>query len=178
MKCLTVLTCMAAVLLGVAACSSTTTGQPVSTTQAGGPTSTNSPSTPTSAGGSGTLPVSHPCSLLSSNDFTTLGASSAPTEEMVGTAHSCDFDSSDFSMGVGIRTNAGLADFQPPGAAPKNITVGSHQAKQQSGDTGACTVAIGVSNSSRVDVVVTPISTGDPCPIALQIANLVEPKLP
>lgn len=181
MKRLTVLTCLVVTLVGVAACNSTTTGQPgaASTTQSGGPTSaTSSPDTPTSAGGSGGLPVDHPCSLLSSSDLTTLGVSAQPTEGTTGSAHTCDFDSSDFSMGIAIRTNVGLSGFNNPGGTPQNIQVGRHQAKQEVDNTGSCTVAIGITDSSRVDVLATPVLNGDPCPAALKIANIVEPKLP
>jgi hypothetical protein len=80
-------------------------------------------------------------------------------------------------MAVAIRTNAGLAGFQASGETLHNITIGKHQAEQYANST-TCYVAIGVSDSSRVDVSVTQILTGDPCPPAMTLANLIEPKLP
>jgi hypothetical protein len=125
------------------------------------------------------LPVNQSCSLLSSADLEQLGASSPTTQEMVGTAHTCEFDSADFTMEVGIRTDVGLAGFVASGnSGVHDITIGTHQAKEELADTGSCLIGIGVSTSSRVDVVVSPILTGDPCPTALRLANLVEPKLP
>lgn len=179
---LAVLTCLVATLGSVVACNSTTTGQPggATTTNDGGPPSNSASSsgTSTSVGGGHALPVDHPCSLLLSNDLAALGVSSAPTEQLVGSAHTCNFDSASFSMGVAIRTNVGLGGFQNPGGTPRNITIGTHQAKQEVDNTGACTVAIGVSDSSRVDVVASPILNGDPCPTALKVANMIAPKLP
>jgi hypothetical protein len=39
-------------------------------------------------------------------------------------------------------------------------------------------IVMGVTSSSRVDVTVNSGTRTDPCPIALQVAQLVEPKLP
>lgn len=98
---------------------------------------------------------------------------------MVGTAHVCEFDSNDFSMGVGIRTNVGLKDFQAAGGTVQDTTIGSHQAKEDTEtSSSSCVVALGVTDTSRVDVTVTSIGTSDPCPTALTLAQLVEPKLP
>jgi hypothetical protein len=97
---------------------------------------------------------------------------------MVGTGHACDFDSSDFALGYTIRTNVGLADYVTQGGPIRDVTIGTHQGKQQVGETGSCVVAIGVSGSSRVDVIVTGDGTTDPCPTALTLARMVEPRLP
>jgi hypothetical protein len=96
---------------------------------------------------------------------------------MVGTAHSCEFTSSDYSVIVGIRTNVGLSGFQSSGGKVTAQSIGSHQAKQEL-DSPTCTIAIGVSDSSRVDVTVTAIFNADPCQGAADVAKLVEPKLP
>jgi hypothetical protein len=44
--------------------------------------------------------------------------------------------------------------------------------------TGSCIIAMGVTSSSRVDVSLNSGPRVDPCPLALQVAQLVEPKLP
>jgi len=116
--------------------------------------------------------------LLSSSDLEQLGASTPPTQEMIGTAHACDFDSADFAMIVAIRTNVGLQGFTSAGGTAQNTTVGTHQAKQVIDSAGSCIIGIGVSDSSRVDVTVQPGASEDPCPAALKLANIVEPKLP
>lgn len=179
MKRLAVVVGLVAVLGGLTACGATTTGQPSATTTAGGggPTAgSGSPSTTSGGGGAG-LPVDAPCSLVSTSDLAQLGVSAAPQTGAVGTAHTCDFDSADFSMGIAIRTNGGLDAFNNPGGTPQQVTVGKHQAKRELDNTGSCTVAIGVSASSRVDVTVTPILNGEPCAPAMRLATIVEQKL-
>jgi len=166
---------LAAMVVGLSACGNSTGGQPTPATTSA--TQGRSTGTPTSSGGGNTWPVDHACSLLSASDLAALGASGQPTEDMVGTAHACEFASTDFSMGLAIRTNGGLGAFQSNGETLHNSTIGKHQAEQYANST-TCYIAIGVSDSSRVDVSVTQILTGDPCPPAMTLANLIEAKLP
>jgi uncharacterized protein DUF3558 len=168
-----VLAAFAMALAGVAGCGAKTVGRasPVIRTS----TAVSSPSSSVSAGG---LPGNHACSLLSSADLRQLGASSPPTQEMIGTAHACDFDSDEFAMGVVLTTDAGLAVFDPAGGVVHDTTIGSHQARQVAEGKDTCYVVIGVSPSSRVDVDVTGDGTTDPCPTALTLARLVERRLP
>jgi len=56
---------------------------------------------------------------------------------------------------VAIRTNGGLSAYQSSGGTVADIKVGSHQAKQETVNL-SCVIAIGVTDSSRVDVTVTP----------------------
>ncbi|HEY1571049.1 MAG TPA: DUF3558 family protein [Pseudonocardiaceae bacterium] len=163
---------MGSVLLCVAACGGTTVGQP-----AAAPTSASAGASSATPGPDG-LPVGQPCSLLSPADLQRLGVTEQPTQEMVGTAHTCSLNTSMDALGVGIRTNVGLAGYTAAGGPVHDITLGGHQAKEELGNTGSCVVAIGVSASSRVDVVVTGDGTTDPCPTALTLARLVERRLP
>jgi Protein of unknown function (DUF3558) len=172
---------LTAVLLGVAACNGSTTGQPSPATTPAAVTS--GPVTATSApgGGANSLPVDDPCSLLSSADLQQLGVSAPPTKDKVGTANSCELDTADDHFGVDVRTDGGLADFAPvAGGGPVTAPdLGGHQAKEQADkNASSCTVAIGVSDSSRVDVTATGNGNTDPCPATLAVAKLVEPKLP
>lgn len=173
---------LTAVLLGAVACNGSTTGQPSPATTPAGVTSGTGPVTATSAPGSGgSLPADDPCSLLSSADQQQIGVSSPPTKDKVGTANSCELDTADDHFGLDIRTDGGLADFAPvAGGGPVTAPdVGGHQAKEQADkNSSSCTVAIGVSDSSRVDVTATGDGNTDPCPAALAVAKLVEPKLP
>ncbi len=176
MKRLVVLAGLAAVLVGAAACNNSTPGQASAATTT---TGSQPGDTSTAGGGGNALPVNHACSLLSSAELEQLGVSAQPTQEMVGTAHACEFDSAEFSMAIGIRTDVGLAGFTDSGGIVHGTTIGRHQAKQEVDNTGSCVIGIGVSASSRVDVTVTPgDQTSDPCPTALKLANIVEPKLP
>lgn len=175
MKRLVLLAGLAATLLGVAACNSSTPGQATAGTST---TTQNQPPPTSSSGGGNSLPVSNPCSLLSSGDLSQLGVTTTPTKNQIGTAHACELDNAEGHIIVGIRTNVGLDGYQPNGGTVKDLTVGSHQAKQEVDATGSCIIALGVSSSSRVDITVTGDGTNDPCPTTMSVAQLVEPKLP
>ncbi len=101
-----------------------------------------------------------------------------PTPTKLGSSKSCEFSPNGKNLIVGTRTNAGLAGVQPGGGEIKDITIGSHQAKQLLLAGGSCGVYLGVTSSSRVDVVLNAGASTDPCPLALKIAELIEPKLP
>ena len=164
-----VLAAFAVALVGVAGCGGTTVGR-------ASPVVRTSP--PTSSSTRDGLPVNQACSLLSSADFQQLGASSPPSQEMVGTAHACEFNSDEFALGVAIRTNVGLAGFVPLERAVHDTTIGRHQAREETSDGYSCDIAIGVSASSRVDIDVSGDGTTNPCPTALTLARMVERRLP
>jgi uncharacterized protein DUF3558 len=164
---------LAATLIAAAACNSSTPGQP----SAGGSVAGSPP--PTSAAGGNALPVDQPCSLVSQSALSEIGESAPPTPDMVGTAHDCSLTTPDFSIGVAIRTDVGLSGFTTNGGTAQNLTIGTHQAKQElDSASGSCVIGIGVTDSSRVDVTVTPGATADPCPTASKLATAIEPKLP
>ncbi|MFD9701226.1 DUF3558 domain-containing protein [Lentzea sp. NPDC059081] len=178
------LTCVAAVALTtITACTGVTPGSPGPAPGTGGSASnenarsTTSPATPTDA--KEPLESTDPCSLLTRSEAEqVMGPLDAePAQEKVGSARVCDFAPNQASLGVGIRTNVGLAGIQPNGGEVKDVTVKRHQAKQLLGATGSCGVYIGVTSSSRVDVVLNAGASTDPCPLALKIAELVEPRL-
>lgn len=185
MKRLCALVGMAAMLVGVTACGGPTPGQPTPATTTGG--SSLSSGVNPSGGSSVTssepdaLPVDQPCSLYSSSDLEQLGASSPPSQDMVGTAHSCELSTSNGHIGLDIRTDAGISAFTPvPTGDPVTDTpIGKHQAKQQDVPKElTCFVILSVNSTSRVDVSTTGNGTADPCPTAVKAATLVEPKLP
>lgn len=165
-----VLAAVAVALVGVAGCGHSTAGQ-------ASPVVRTSPPASAPPSGDG-LPVDQACSLLSSADFRQLGASSPPTQEMIGTAHACDFSSDEFALGLAIRTNVGLAGFVPLERPVHDTTIGRHQAREETSDGYSCDLAIGVSASSRVDIGVTGDGTTNPCPTALTLARMVERRLP
>jgi hypothetical protein len=171
---------VAVMLMSAAACNSSTQGEPSAqnTTGVGQPSSSDPTGSAATSGGTTTLPVDEPCSLLSSADLRSIEVSGQPTQDEIGTEHACEMDNSNGHIIVGVRTDVGLAGFQSSGGTVHGITVGSHQAKEVLGDTGTCLIGIGVSDSSRVDVSMTGFGSGDPCVGALSVAKLVEPKLP
>jgi hypothetical protein len=80
---------------------------------------------------------------------------------------------------VGLWSDLGLADMVINGPT-RDITIGSHQARRQEQEKNAlCLVAVGVTGNSRVDIAVNkdgPMASL--CDLAVEVATLVEPKLP
>lgn len=128
----------------------------------------------------GSLEDADPCTLLTRAEAEQVTGSlrDDPAREDAGTARGCGFNAKNGSFSVDIRTNAGLASVNAPGQVT-DVPVGRHQAKRFVGNTGSCVVAIGVTETSRVDVVLNASGgEGDPCEMATRIAELVEPRLP
>jgi hypothetical protein len=171
----------AAILLAATACGGPTTGQarPVPDTSAPAATtgSGTASSMPSSSNTGGSLDSRDPCSLLSQAEYSGLALTRQPEQSNLGTARGCKFGSHTAAMALDVRTNVGLAGFEANGGKMTDTTVGRHQAKQLLGVSGSCVIAMGVTSSSRVDVTVNSGTRTDPCPIALQVAQLVEPKL-
>jgi hypothetical protein len=122
-----------------------------------------------------------PCTLLTKGEAEEVtGAQSGdPVVEQHGSARVCNFSPQSARLGVGIRTTMGLEQVQSNGNVVQDIMVGRHEAKQAVGATGSCGIFIGVTESSRVDVVLNSGSPDeDPCPAAVRVAELVEPRLP
>jgi hypothetical protein len=170
----------AVTLVAVTACGESITGQAKSapdttttSTNTSGATSKTSSSMTSSS-----LRSIDPCSLLTSGEAAELGTSGESYPEKIGSVQACTWHLNDGSFSVGARTNVGLSGAQPNGGELKDIRVGHHDARQLLDITGSCGIFIGVTSSSRVDVVLNAGGRDDPCPPALQVAELVEPKLP
>jgi Protein of unknown function (DUF3558) len=183
-KRLVAVTGLAVLSIAVAACGSSVQGQPSPGTssspsvQQTGSAGATSGSSGSGGGGSTSLPTGQPCSLLSSSDLTQLGVSTPPSSDQIGTASGCDVTASAGAVALAIRTNEGLSALSSTGPST-SLTIGSHQAGQQTDSaTGGCLVVLGVSSTSRVDVVANTDDDAQACPTALQVAKLVEPHLP
>jgi hypothetical protein len=50
--------------------------------------------------------------------------------------------------------------------------------EEQGNTPGSCTVVLGATSSSRVDIVVVADATAQACQVATQVATKVEPHLP
>lgn len=164
-------------LVTVSACSAgQSAGTPLPETS---PTTATSTSVPGTSSSSGSSKDADPCSLLTQAEASGLGASGAPKREMVGTKDTCRWKTADATFQVGVRTNLGLAQVQPDGGQVTDLTVGNRPAKKVSGDgSGVCIIAVEISSSSRVDVTALGKPKEDACPLALKVAEAVEPKLP
>jgi hypothetical protein len=175
---LVVLAGLATLFVSAAACSNPTSGQPsAETTAKGGPPAGGRSSTSSAPTGGNSLPVDQPCSLLSSADLQQLGVSAQPVQDKVGIAPSCEADNASFHIVVSIFAHDGLSTIQTSGPV-HDIKVGSHQAKQEVDSTGSCVISMGVTDTSTTDVTVGALFGSDPCPTALRVAKLVEPRLP
>jgi hypothetical protein len=177
---------VAVLALGLARCSEKTPGEATSgggtdrPTIPPGDTGQSEPSAPTEpseGGDSGTAEL-QPCDLLSSTEKATLDLGPGAEEE-IGIARACQWQASgQHTITIGVFDDIGLDDVQSNGAK-QPTTVGSHDAVQYAGPLDACAIAIGVTDTSRVDV--SGVAGDDAtraCSVAKQAAELVEPKLP
>ncbi|RKT57337.1 DUF3558 domain-containing protein [Saccharothrix australiensis] len=176
-------------LLAVTACGDPVSGaaRRASTTTTGGTPGgvTTSPSggvSPSPSGGpTGSLDTTDPCALITRAEAEqALGPlRKEPKAGELGGARTCSFAPRTATFLIGIRTTVGLAGVQPDGGVLSDVTIGDRPAKELLGVTRSCGVYLGVSDSSRVDVVLNATSSGEePCPLARRIAELVEPRLP
>ncbi|MCR3719120.1 Protein of unknown function (DUF3558) [Prauserella flava] len=127
-----------------------------------------------------------PCSVLSSEELAKYGTFPQGSPENVGSARACTFDKDTDSpttdpnrvITVAMRDQQGLDDAVDRGNGIERAEAdGREYARIPS--TGPCTIAIGVSATSRVDVtVVATEGTEKSCTIADEVAAIVEPRLP
>lgn len=168
MKRVVELAVLALAAVSVAACGGPVAGQPSATPSGSSSSPAVSPSD--------SLLVDNPCELLSSSDLATLGVSSPPSVEQLDVP-TCEFQTSDYSVGVGIR-QATLAQLNNAGPMA-DVALHSHTAKQvESTQYGGCVVAIQATPSLRVDVSADGNVPDVACPEAVKVAQLVEPHLP
>jgi uncharacterized protein DUF3558 len=164
-KRLAVLVGMVGLGMGLAACSTGTPGQGV-------PTST--PSTSDAPGGLGSL---NACSLLSASEATSVGLPSTGTVSNAGSHSGCEWDGSQFTVGVDVRLDVGLSGIVATGGAITDTTIGRHTARQTDSQAG-CLIAMGITNSSRVDALATGNTQAGQCAEARAVAAFVEKRLP
>lgn len=172
---------VAAGLFALAACTSPTQG---TGTPAGPPTS--EPTTATSSAAGSALAAIQPCDLISQSQATqnTL-VPKGPSNE--GAARNCSWsnpvaDNGDgYAVEIGLRDSQGLKDINTDGFTMTDDQIGRHQGKQgEDTSTGDCLVFIGVTDTSRVDVVISDGNSDatEACQLANHYATLIEPELP
>ncbi len=116
--------------------------------------------------------------------MSSLGVTGEPKEGTSKSVPSCQWRvnkasvTDSYTIGVGIYERRGLKDIVADGEITKQ-QVGSRQAAQYLGEGGGhCAVALEVTESSRVDVLVTGGDAAKLCAPALEAAKLVESELP
>ncbi|MCP2179250.1 DUF3558 family protein [Prauserella alba] len=163
-------------------CSPGVEGQPEGSQTEKATASSLAPSSPSSAD---SLAGIDPCSLLKANELSKYGNFPQGSPGNVGVGKQCDFQKtregaadSTLVVSVNVRADQGLDDAQDMGQGVERAeNDGREYARIPS--EGSCTIAIGVSESSRVDVYAgTTAGTQKSCEIADEVAAMVEQKLP
>ena len=174
-------------LVGLAGCSDKTTGSAVpGAPQVSGSTTNEPTETPSSTptGGAGSLTDVDPCALLTSDGQAKLGVSGGEKHD-VGSGRGCQWqvraqDGNLHIFTVSVYDKVGIKDL-PKDLVINNLPdIGNHHAVQNPAKQGgACSVVMGVTDSSRVTataVAGTDVQLG--CQLAMQLAQYVEPGLP
>ncbi|WP_083665892.1 DUF3558 family protein [Saccharomonospora sp. CUA-673] len=145
----------------------------------------SAPSSPQGGDAGEALAGLEPCQLIGADQLAEFGDMAPGQPENVGTARDCRFDLANrestertLLISVGIRDQQGISDAQDRGNGIDHGEVDGRQFARIP-STGSCTVAIGVTESSRVDVYAgTTDGTEEACRIADEVAAMVEPELP
>ena len=122
----------------------------------------------------------NPCDLVTHRDATQLGLGKGAKDSLVPRTCTWDLAKPGDTVRVWMQDGIGLAVLPTGGHA---LHLGSHDAIRSLGPTvgplHSCQVAIGVTGSSRVDVVANASAgTRLACSVAMRTARLVEPNLP
>ncbi|SEF30549.1 Protein of unknown function [Amycolatopsis pretoriensis] len=141
-----------------------------------------------SSGGGGTQSITDACSLLEAGDVSSFGEFKEPVPGTTGDVRTCRFQQKVASasenakvIGVNIRDTASVAQVNDTGGGVVDKDVNGRKAKEAPGgaSVAACTLALPVGDSSRVDVAVTGAESADQaCQVAEAVAKAVEPRLP
>ncbi|MCP2256050.1 Protein of unknown function (DUF3558) [Prauserella aidingensis] len=174
------------VLVGVSACSSSEGGEATTEPPASAQPSMSAPSSSVASNPEGSLAGTEPCSLLSKSDVSKYGEQiEGPIRENIGSSRGCRFKKpfqseprGSFVLGVGIRDEQGVKDAVDQGyGIQKTEADGRTFARIPGAD--ACIVAIGVTETSRVDVsITTAAGTEKACQVASEVSDVVAARLP
>src|SRR5690606_34886582 len=169
----------------VTSCANSESGTPqVSDGPSSNPTSSSAVTSASADDGNGTTHLSglDPCSFLSRSDAAQYGPVDEPQRKMVGTADTCSWepDRSEVSgdragVSMAIRENAGVQDMPDRGMGVQRTSENGRDYVRSPSPTG-CTIAIGVTDASRVDVLVTASDIDKACEMANTLVETVEPK--
>lgn len=174
------------VLVGVSACSSSEGGEATTEPPAAEQPSMSAPSSSAASSPKAPLAGTDPCSLISKSDVSKYGEQiQGPSRENIGSNRGCRFKKpfqsepkGSFAMTVGIRDGQGVKDAVDQGyGIQKTEDEGRTFARIPGAD--ACIVAIGVTETSRVDVSISMAAgTEKACQVASEISDVVASKLP
>jgi hypothetical protein len=183
-----VLAVTALVTVGAAACSDKTGGEAtgVSTASPGTTSSSRAPlptdglptgSSEPSSDPSGSSPLEsvEPCQL-SQGVAAQLDLGTGAKQELVGVRY-CRYHASSTTLDVEVYLKSGIEDYV--GTSATQTKIGEHDALVAKEALGQCSVVLGVTDNSRVDVVAgTQGDQSKSCELATQVATALEPSLP
>lgn len=139
----------------------------------------------TASAGAGDAPTAtlQPCSLLDEADLAGYGSFQEPAEKDTGGSRACDWQTQpgandSLVIGVNIWDDQGVADVNDAGNGVDRTQANGRDLARTVIGTRVCLLAIGVTESSRVDVQVTASDAQRACEVADEVAGKVEPKLP
>src|SRR5690606_37021946 len=127
-----------------------------------------------------------PCSVLSTAEVSKHGAveQGAPERKTVGGARVCSWpgDAGDSAAlvpttSVTVRENGGVQHMNDRGGGVQHMEEDGRQYGRSPGPN-LCTIAIGVTDTSRVDIQVSGVDEQKGCEIANALADVAEPKVP
>ena len=122
----------------------------------------------------------NPCHLVADHDAARLGLGKGEKDSLVPRTCTWDLETPGDTVRVWMQDSIGLAVLPDKG---RSLRLGSHHAIRSIGPTvgplHSCQVAIGVTRTSRVDVVANSGSGARlACSVAMRTARLVEARLP
>jgi Protein of unknown function (DUF3558) len=169
--------------LGLAGCDGRATGSPqpapgsADRSSGVGASQGGTASSPPTAG-SGPLSEIDPCHLITRNESTVFGITGAEPSAGYG-ARSCKYTATNGEYGVDIRERQGIDQFNTSLGPAADMRIGGRPAKRQEASTGSCGIAVGITATSRVDIVHTTLSANaaEACPKDQQMAELVASKI-
>lgn len=140
-------------------------------------------SKPTSTSSNATSPVKDldPCTLITAAEASGLGVIPGTRKDSSsGTSRRCVWTAPDaFTMDVSTFDTRGVKDVVASGEIKKVPTIGRHEAVQSFGGVDSCAISIAITETSRVDTSAAAHgNAAKSCEVAMQVAKLVEPKLP
>jgi hypothetical protein len=127
-----------------------------------------------------------PCSLFGPTDLGQFAAGfDGPQKSSTGDVRSCNYQKKTSSasdpvlvIGANVRDTAGVKDVNDVGSGTRSGTLDGRKSVEIPDGAKICTLAIGVTDTSRVDVLVTDGVAGQACDVAEKVADIVAPKLP
>lgn len=167
---------MTALAVSVGACTEVAPGEALPTSD-----STSTVSTTTSANPE-SLDVIDPCALLTTDEVHQFEANQG-IPKTLGGARKCQWliPGGNGVFSADLRNSQGLKDIVVGSGTLSDQRVGDHPGKalKEDGGTGTCMIVIGITESSRVDVLGSyKADTAKACDLAMRVATLIEPRLP